>query len=198
MHEREEQKTSIDRIIDQILINPRFDISANNIKAEHYIDMGYDSIVINFMGMVYKFYGKGYGPQKFDRQQLNLYKHITNEAKTVVDSKRYQSTDLVTKKNYRLKINPFLETFTSDFRGVFVGMMPLVVGPRLGEVFADPICDALLKKFSNKLCNDLGVVGIDLTGFNTKLVNGSFVVTDLCTRIPFLSLNEDRIIQLEK
>ncbi len=186
MRERLTDTLEIDQIIGQILSNPQFDLGVSNIKPGYYVDMGYDSIVVHFDGYIYKFYGKGYGPNKFGKQQLSFYKNVTNQAKDIVDCNKYRARDLINNKSYKLIINPFLEILTSDYYGVFVGRVPYVGGPKLSEIFTAPSCDLLLKDFSQKLCLDLGVDGLDLTGFNTKIINGSLVVTDLCTRIPFL------------
>lgn len=186
MRERLTETLEIDQIIGQILINPQFDLGVSNIKPEYYVDMGYDSIVVLFDGFIYKLYGKGYGPNKFGKQQLSFYKETTNQAKELAVSNKYRVRDLVNNKSYKLIINPFLEILSSESYGVFVGKMPYVGGPKLGEIFTNPSCEVMLKNFSEKICEQLNVTGVDLTGFNTKIINSSLVVTDLCTRIPFL------------
>lgn len=186
MKERVDQSVDIDQIISQILINENLGIAQSNIKPEHYVDWGYDSIVVRHGESVYKFYGRGYGDRKVDKNQLLLYQDTTNRVKKLVEDKKPR---LVSPTNtiYPMIINSFKEISTSHEHGIFVGRMPFVDGPTLLDAFSDGIYHKFFRDMSEELCLDLRLQGIEIDAFNAKLVNNTIVVTDLCPRIPELS-----------
>ena len=152
---------------------------------EHYIGSGVDSEVKAIFSpegnitQVAKFYRQNW----LDREQLELYFRITNEAKIMADRKKIKLYfDFWTGK-LDVRVIPFDQTIIVD--GEYVGICEAILC-KWGDIYRnDRHFNSQLGLLSNRFNEELGVSGINICPTNTRIDKKSKVlfVTDLCDDI---------------
>ncbi len=175
----------IDQTIGSILIDPKREITRNNVRQENYVDFGSDSLVAKLGDEAWKFYGRG-NIEIFDPLDLVLdklfnavtfYHKITNRAAKLLQESEF-SLD-----GRRLIINPAKTISISKKYKTVIGISSFVPGEKLEE---SDNTRAFLTKTSEFLNDKLRVEGIYLLGYNTQVTEGGLVAVDICTNLSLL------------
>lgn len=182
MEGQENSVNKLDIVIQTLLVDTTGGIEPTNVKTENWIDMGQDSYVVRVGEAAYKFYGKGFGRFKGLEENVKLYQQVTNNAKRLSEAKAY--TLRIGSITYSLVINPIKEVLISEKYNVVVGVSTFIHGLNLDKAgFSIEAIEDFLDTTSVDIREQLGIHGINLTSYNTKVSGNELVITDLCPNI---------------
>lgn len=170
------------------------------------IGEGADSVVYSHKEWAIKIYNVR-GGVRLGKEQVMLYKNITDRA--IKELLRLEYKCFLNDAGYQVLINPINAMIFDRNDRQYVNICPLIEGPTLESLveegrqdicvpsvrdrfwrqeFVKPEAELGLSDLSFKLQKSLKMPGIDIITRNVKVLNRSFIVTDLCPSIEELGV----------